>query len=279
MSMTYYAVTDDPNELVHWGIKGMKWGVRHDKPRHSGSRKRSAAYKKAQSKLSKAMKNGIQKAETKWKVYHSPQAKEARFMKKAMQQARNGTLKYGKLTDKQVQQVTDRLYLERNARALGSTENPRMIKRLKMAIGTGIVTGVGQGTASYINERFKGRGATTAEIKRDKRMAKYESNRDVQLRRARNKANSEYYEEAAKRGALDWRGHQRGVYSDSDRAKQKEAWEERDKLAAERAERRKSIYGTYDRTYAVKRAEYKAKQRYGDTSNNNQNNNQNNGNG
>ena len=25
--MTYYAVTNDPNELMHFGIKGMKWGV------------------------------------------------------------------------------------------------------------------------------------------------------------------------------------------------------------------------------------------------------------
>ena len=108
MSMTYYAVTDDPNELVHWGVKGMKWGVRHDKPRHPGSRRpRSVAYKRAQSKLGKMMRNGIKKAEANWKAYNSPKAKEARFMKKAMEQARTGTLKYGKLTDAQVRRVTE----------------------------------------------------------------------------------------------------------------------------------------------------------------------------
>ena len=203
MSMTYYAVTDDPNELVHWGVKGMKWGVRHDKPRHSGSRSnrpRSIAYKKAQSKLSKMMKSGIKKAEAHWKEYNSPKAKEERFMKKAMQQARTGTLKYGKLTDAQVRRVTDRLALERNARQLGGTENPRYTKRLKMAVGEGIIRGIGMGTASYIDERFKGRGRTTAEIKADKRKAKYEGRDDVQRRRARNKQTEEFYKTAYEEG-------------------------------------------------------------------------------
>ena len=198
--MKYYAVTEDPNELMHYGILGMKWGVRKEGPRHSGSRKRSAAYKKAQSKLSKMMKSGIKKAEAHWKAYNSPEAKEQRFMKKAMQQARTGTLKYGKLTDDQVRRVTDRLALERNARQLGSTENPRYGKRLKMAVGEGIVRGVGMGTASYINARFQGRGETTAAIKRDKRMAKYEGRNDVQSRRARNKQTEEFYKTAYEEG-------------------------------------------------------------------------------
>lgn len=203
MSMTYYAVTDDPNELVHWGVKGMRWGVRHDKPRHSGSRSnkpRSIAYKKAQSKLGKMMKSGIKKAEAKWKAYNSPKAKEERFMKKAMQQARTGTLKYGKLTDAQVRKVTNRLALERDARQLGSTENPKFGKRLKTAVGEGIIRGIGMGTASYIDERFKGRGRTTAEIKADKRKAKYEGRDDVQRRRARNKQTEEFYKTAYEEG-------------------------------------------------------------------------------
>lgn len=201
MAMTYYAVTDDPNELAHWGIKGMKWGVRHDKPRHSGSRRpRSLAYKKAESKLQKMMKSGIKKAEAHWKEYNSPKAKEARFMKKVMQQARTGTLKYGKLTDAQVRRVTERLALERNARQLGSTENPKMSKRIKMAVGEGIVRGIGQGTGAYIEERFRGRGRTTAEIKADKRKAKYEGRDDVQKRRARNKQTEEFYKTAYEEG-------------------------------------------------------------------------------
>lgn len=208
MSMTYYAVTDDPNELAHFGILGMKWGRRRTPeqlghPRHSGSRSkkpRSAAYKKASAKLNKSMHNGIEKAKTKWKEYNSPKAKEARFMKKAMQQARNGTLKYGKLTDDQVRRVTERLALERNARQLGSTENPRYTKRLKMAVGEGIIRGIGMGTASYIDQRFKGRGETTARIKADKRMAKYEGRDNVQRRRARNKQTEEFYKTAYEEG-------------------------------------------------------------------------------
>lgn len=201
MSMTYYAVTDDPNELAHYGILGMKWGVVHDKPRHSGSRRpRSAAYKKAQSKLGKMMRSGIKKAEAQWKAYNSPKAKEARFMKKAMQQARTGTLKYGKLTDDQVRRVTERLALERNARQLGSTENPTYAKRLKAAIGEGIIRGIGAGTASYIDERFRGRGRTTAEIKADKRMDKYNSKESTQARKRERKLAEEYYNTVAEEG-------------------------------------------------------------------------------
>ena len=117
--MKYYAVTDDPNELMHYGVLGMHWGINHDKPRHTGSgKRRSAAYKSAKAKLDASMRNGIAKVQTKWKTYNSPQAKEEHFMKKAMQQARTGTLKYGKLTDAQVRKVTQRLALERDARSL-----------------------------------------------------------------------------------------------------------------------------------------------------------------
>ena len=201
MSMTYYAVTDDPNELAHYGVLGMKWGVVHDKPRHSGSgKRRSAAYKKAQSKLSKMMKSGIKKVEANWKAYNSPKAKEARFMKKAIDQARTGTLNYGKLTDAQVKKVTDRLYLERQARQLGSTENPSYAKRLKTAVGEGIVRGIGQGTGAYIEERMRGRGRTTADIKRDKRMAKYESEDSTRKLKNKQAIAEEYYKVTAEEG-------------------------------------------------------------------------------
>ena len=191
--MKYYAVTEDPNELMHYGILGMKWGVRKEHPRHTGSRKRSPAYKKAQSKLGKMMKSGIKKAEASWKTYNSPAEREKRFMKKAMQQARTGTLKYGKLTDDQVKRVKERLLLERDARTLGSTENARYIRRLRTAVSEGIVTGIGRGTASYIDERFKGRGRTTAEIKADKRKLKYNNREDIQALNAENRARNEHF--------------------------------------------------------------------------------------
>ena len=257
MSMTYYAVTDDPNELAHFGIPGMKWGVRHDKPRHSGSRKpRSAAYRKAQSKLGRMMKSGIKKAEAHWNTYHSPAAKEARFMKKAMQQARNGTLKYGKLTDSQVRQVTDRLALERNARMLGSTENPRYGKRLRMAIGEGIIRGIGGGTGAYIEERFRGRGQTTAKIKADKRMAKYEGREDVQRRRARNKQTEEFYKTAYEEGDNpdNWR-----YDSAKARAKYLADVKERNKLSDIKKSQRDAFDKAYYANMGKSMAEYTSK--------------------
>lgn len=275
--MTYYAVTNDPNELAHFGIKGMKWGVRKERPRHTGSRRpRSAAYKKASSKLSKMMKSGIKKAQANWKEYNSPKAKEERFMKKAMQSARNGTLKYGKLTDEQVVRITDRLALERSARSLGSTENPRFGKRLKTAIGNGIISGIGGGTGAYIEERFRGRGRFDAEIAADKRRTKYESDRRVQQRKAKNKVNQEYYEEAAKRGYTP------GIFErqdDSDRAKQLRAWNDRDVREAERAKRQSAYYDTYIRTAAANRAKTRIPDKSSNSNNNNNGNSNNNSGG
>lgn len=157
--MKYYAVTDDPNELVHWGIKGMKWGVRRTDaqlghPRHTGSKRpRSAAYKRAQNKLSAAMRNGIQKVETKWKVYNSPAQKYERKTNRAIEKARKGKLKYGKLSDDQVRRVTERLYLERQARQFAETEKT-FGKRLRESIGQGVISGVGSGVGNIVSEKI-----------------------------------------------------------------------------------------------------------------------------
>lgn len=182
--MKYYAVTEDPNEMMHWGIKGMKWGVRHDKPRHPGSgRKRSAAYKKAQSKLGKMMKSGIKKAEASWKTYNSPEAKYARQTNHAIQQARKGKLKYGKLTDDQVRRVTERLELERQARALSNAEQ-RFTSRLGRSITEGVIKGVGEGFGKRASE-FIGRKSV---LKTDRLRAEQQDRLDKakELRKIRN---------------------------------------------------------------------------------------------
>lgn len=203
--MKYYAVTEDPNELMHYGILGMKWGIRHDNPRHTGSGRRSHAYKKAQSKLGKMMKSGIKKAEASWKAYNSPAAKEARFMDKAMEKARTGTLKYGKLTDDQVRRVTERLNLEKQARILGGEENPRLMKRIGKSIGNGVVEGLGRGTSAYFEERFRGRGRTTAEFKAEKRREKYNSKEGTIRRKRDREIAEEYYRTSLEEGSNPYR--------------------------------------------------------------------------
>lgn len=152
--MTYYAVTNDPNELMHFGIKGMKWGVRRTDAQLGHPKKpRSAAYKKASSKLSKMMQNGIDRTKANWREYNSPEAKYERRTNRAIEQARKGKLKYGKLTDDQVRRITERLALERQARQLSDTEKT-FRKRLSESIGTGIITGVGAGVAGMVGEKI-----------------------------------------------------------------------------------------------------------------------------
>lgn len=193
MSMTYYAVTDDPNELAHFGIKGMKWGVRHDKPRHSGSKKpRSAAYKKAQNKLGRMMKSGIKKAEANWNAYNSPAAKYERQTNRAIQAARKGKLKYGKLTDDQVRRVTQRLELERQARQLSSTEQT-FRHRLGKSITEGVITGIGQGVGRRTSE-WIARGST---LKTDRLRAEQQD----ELDRAKEKRRMRNAEKEAKKKA------------------------------------------------------------------------------
>ena len=247
--MKYYAVTEDPNELMHYGILGMKWGVRHDKPRHTGSRRRSPAYKKAQSKLGKMMKSGIKKAEAHWKSYNSPQAKEQRFMAKAMQQARTGTLKYGKLTDDQVRRVTERLALERDARQFGGTEKAKFGKRLKTAIGEGVLLG----TTEYVKQRMGTRGRIKAEEAAAKRKEKYEAKESTQRRRAESEQTKEFYKLAYENG--DNPGYYK-YDSPAARARYISEAKERNRLS----EVRKSKEADFNKAYYTNAGKYYAEQ-------------------
>ncbi len=53
----YYAVERSPEYLMHFGIRGMKWGIRKQKPIGNG-RPHSAAYNKAQQKLNRVASVG-----------------------------------------------------------------------------------------------------------------------------------------------------------------------------------------------------------------------------
>lgn len=183
--MKYYAVTDDPNELMHYGIKGMKWGIirtdaqlghpkKPSKPR--STKPKSPAYMKAAAKLSSAMQNGIAKAQASWKVYNSPANKQLRAEKreynkavrdykrgerlfeKHVQLARQGRLKYKGISDGEVQRITDRLALENRARQQSGNEKQSFRRRLGESIGQGIISGVGQGMSVRASE-WVGRGS------------------------------------------------------------------------------------------------------------------------
>lgn len=207
--MTYYAVTNDPNELMHFGIKGMKWGVtrtpeqlghhkttkarttRTAKPKEN--KPRSPAYQKASAKLSQAMRAGIAKAQANWKEYNSPYNKAQREYNRALkrderaykrnekafqkhlQLAREGRLKYKGISDEEVGRITDRLALERSSRLLSGTEKQSFGRRLKERVGEGIIEGAGRGVSGYVAERMTARGRAIGEIKAERRKARAEN--------------------------------------------------------------------------------------------------------
>lgn len=202
--MKYYAVTDDPRELMHYGIKGMKWGVIRTpqqlghlketvsklrgfpkKQTNSGNGPRSAAYTRAYNKLSEAMRKGIKKAESSWAAYNSPSAKRARTLRKNeklyqkhLELARKGKLKYKDVSDTEVDRITDRLAAERQSRQLSGTEQ-RFRSRLGAAISAGIISGAGQATANITSERLSRR----SKMKSARMQA--EQNRELELEKNR----------------------------------------------------------------------------------------------
>ncbi len=220
--MKYYAVTDDPNELLHYGVKGMKWGQHlfgdDLRPKSAGykralgklrnSAKKAKTAKTATAKTVKSVSASLKKSATqrainkqqkqedkynkavakaqqrinivsnlsnvdKMRTYEKhlesdykaqrnadkaaikrehKYAKNERKMDKYTQLAREGRLKYGKLSEEQVGRITDRLSLERQARVLGNTEKPKFRVRAKEALQEGMLQGIVQGTAAGMKE-------------------------------------------------------------------------------------------------------------------------------
>lgn len=226
--MKYYAVTDDPRELYHYGVKGMKWG------QHlfgEDLRPKSPAYKRAASKLratvksnkrtsriknaAKSFSNFAKRSATQL-AYNARQLQDQKYQKavlkaqrqndltkalysldkengvkrqidldrkreavadrlssirdyndyktmkssiraekkfpKYVQEAREGTLHYGKLSEDQIGRIQDRLTLEAGARRLGSTEYPKFRTRMKRAVQEGMIQGTTSGIAAGMKE-------------------------------------------------------------------------------------------------------------------------------
>lgn len=207
--MKYYAVTEDPRELYHYGVKGMKWGQHlfGDKPKSPGYHKAVSKLKGIMGKTAKAAKstasqmayNHRQRQDRKFEkavqksqkriaqieglhlidqaqnydlslskdngrmakqqslAYKAERRREMNYAKneakmdKYVQQARQGKLKYGKLSPDQIQRVQDRLQLEANTRRLGSAEKT-WGQQKKEARRKGKLQGIERGTAAVMEE-------------------------------------------------------------------------------------------------------------------------------
>ena len=87
--MKYYAVTEDPRELYHYGVKGMKWGqhIFGDKPKSPGYHKAVKKLKSLSEKASKATAKSIStvgqtvKKSAQQMLYNARAAQQKRFNK------------------------------------------------------------------------------------------------------------------------------------------------------------------------------------------------------
>lgn len=224
--MKYYAVTEDPNELLHYGVKGMKWGQHlfGDDLRPKSRAYKSAAkklmsisskkasnvkktatqklidfnrfqqnkYNRAVAKSQKrfalmeqqniidALKNNdnnatreakrakkIAQQQAKIEKYKSASqvnmarqevkaAKNAykvdKKFDKVLQEAREGRLRFGKLSDDQIARVQERLASEENARRLGGKEEKSWRMQKREARRKGKLQGIERGTAASMEE-------------------------------------------------------------------------------------------------------------------------------
>jgi len=274
--MKYYAVTDDPRELFHYGVKGMKWGehlfgedllpksqsfknaakklaqnkasrvqkaakvsttkgtsIRAVKSNGDAMQRAISKLSKQQNKYDNALKKSQQRIKSVEKLYKSEKAmddtntkkftasvnkpkaiqkktgkpsnyskavkdvnkrnailekwsqadeakrydksidlqyknqlkaeeREAKLnrkyeknepkMEKYTQLAREGRLKYGKLSEEQIGRIQDRLAFENQARNVGGREKPKFRLRAKEALQEGMLQGITQGTAAGMKE-------------------------------------------------------------------------------------------------------------------------------
>lgn len=87
--MKYYAVTEDPRELYHYGVKGMKWGqhIFGDKPKSPGYHKAVKKLKSLSAKASKATAKSVStvgqtvKKSAQQMLYNARAAQQKRFNK------------------------------------------------------------------------------------------------------------------------------------------------------------------------------------------------------
>ena len=258
--MKYYAVTEDPRELYHYGVKGMKWGqhIFGDKPKSPG-------YKRAATKLKGLMQNNrrnreerryeraVQKAQARTKLSQAKfkydqvtqengyddklfrlnqkaiaraektarkiaksnikqsiaeskynanlarsnakaelkAAKAEKHFDKYLQEAREGRIRMGKLSDDQLTRIQNRLNAEEQARRLGNREKPSWRQQKKEARRAGYLQGLTRGTAAGMEEI--GRAAAQYGVKHilDRRKltaaAKQEGKEQRALNKTRNK--------------------------------------------------------------------------------------------
>lgn len=125
---------DDPDSLEHYGVKGMKWGVRKDRRSGSGKKKSSKSDKQT-SGAAKAAKASTKKLKKAAVVTGKQTKKAAKIIKDnaskkmAARRARQTELErdtkrkgvkseYKHMTDKELQSAISRMNLERSYRSL-----------------------------------------------------------------------------------------------------------------------------------------------------------------
>lgn len=127
-----------------------------------GIKANERAFKETQKAVNNARKANVNQNRYEMRMFKT-QAKQAKLAAKAekkfdryLQDAREGKLRAGKLSDDQLQRISDRLLAERQARQFGNTEKGSYRERRKEAIREGKLEGYRRGTAAGMEALAKG---------------------------------------------------------------------------------------------------------------------------
>lgn len=128
---TMYSVNTHSDTLTHYGVKGMKWGVRKKSYTSTNAKKSLAGFLKSNKKIKSSKKVNLKNAKNKQK----PEKK---------------AIDISKLSDAELNNLVNRLRLEENYRQL----NPKKIStgdRVVKALLDGTMIGLQNATSATVN--------------------------------------------------------------------------------------------------------------------------------
>lgn len=139
------AISEDQDTLVHYGVLGMKWGVRKDRRKSSSSRSSKSSSKSSKSKVKEA--------------YFSKKKKSKKTDKKVSNTSKK---KVSDMSDEELRKAINRLQMEKTYKSLTTKDTSsgrsyvnQLLRQSGSNLVNGITNNVGQALGQIIGEEMK----------------------------------------------------------------------------------------------------------------------------